>query len=63
LDLTVLRWAKLKGRSVRYGVGVGHLLDNFAPRDVQNNIDSPAFGTFTNSLPRRIVLTFQFAER
>jgi hypothetical protein len=28
------------------------------PRDVQDNIDSPAFGTFYNSSPRRIIFTF-----
>jgi len=30
---------------------------------VQNNIDSPAFGTFYNGIVRRIQITFQITLR
>jgi hypothetical protein len=39
------------------------VLDTFQPRDVQNNIDSPAFGTFYNSIPRRLSVTVTFFAR
>jgi hypothetical protein len=29
-------------------------LNNFTPRDVQTNVDSPSFGTFYNTIPRRL---------
>ena len=60
LDLSVVRSWKFLGYQVRYGVRGYHLLNQFMPRDVQNNIDSPAFGTFYNSIPRRLVCTFTF---
>jgi hypothetical protein len=63
LDLAIVRSWKLLGYEVRYGVRGYHLLSQFMPRDVQNNIDSPAFGTFYNSIPRRIVLTFTFQAK
>jgi hypothetical protein len=58
LDISIVRTWKLLGYPVRYGVRGYHLLNQFMPRDVQNNIDSPAFGTFYNSIPRRVTLTF-----
>jgi hypothetical protein len=63
LDLSVVRSLKLLGYEVRYGFRGYHLLNEFMPRDVQNNIDSPAFGTFYNSIPRRLVLTFTFQAK
>jgi hypothetical protein len=60
LDVGVVRSWKLLGYQVRYGVRGYQLLNQFMPRDVQNNIDSPALGTFYNSIPRRIVFTFTF---
>jgi hypothetical protein len=58
LDISIVRTWKLLGYAVRYGVRGYHLLNQFMPRDVQNNIDSPAFGTFYNTIPRRVTLTF-----
>ena len=60
VDLSIVRSWKLLGYPVRYGLRGYHLLNQFMPRDVQNNIDSPAFGTFYNTIPRRIVFTFTF---
>jgi len=63
LDLSIIRSGTLLGRRVRFGFRASHLLNEFNPRDVQNNIDSPAFRTFHNSLPRRLGLTFTFIPR
>jgi hypothetical protein len=63
VDLSIIRSVKLLGREIRFGVRGYHLLNNFAPRDVQNNIDSPAFGTFYNPIPRRLAVTFTFLPR
>ena len=63
LDLSIIRSATLLGRRVRFGFRGSHLLNEFNPRDVQNNIDSPAFKTFHNTLPRRLGLTFTFVPR
>ena len=60
VDLSIVRSWKLLGYPVRYGLRGYHLLNQFMPRDVQNNLDSPAFGTFYNTIPRRITFTFTF---
>jgi hypothetical protein len=60
LDANLLKHVTIKGRSVLIGLRGWHLLDNFSPRDVQANIDSPSFGTFYNTIPRKIICVFQF---
>ena len=60
LDAQVLRTFAYRGRKFRWGVRANHLLNTFMPRDVQNNIDSPAFRTFYNSFPLRITFTAQW---
>jgi hypothetical protein len=62
-DTSLLRTATVLKRRVRLGVRVYHIFNNSSPREVQNNVDSPAFGTFYNSMARRIQLTFQFIPR
>lgn len=59
LDLNIFRPVVIQHRHVRVGMKANHLLDNFAPRDVQANITSPAFGTYYNSIYRRIGLTVE----
>lgn len=59
LDVNLIRHINLKGRDVTIGVRAWHVLNGFAPRDVQANVDSPAFGTFYNTIPRRIIFVFQ----
>jgi hypothetical protein len=63
LDASVLRTARVLGREVRFGVRVFHVLNTFEPRDVQNNVDAPSFGTFYNGLLRRIMFTVQLTGR
>jgi hypothetical protein len=63
VDVSIIRSAKLFGHEVRYGARGYHLLNNFAPRDVQSNIDSPDFGTFLNPMPRRFALNFTFLPK
>ncbi len=58
LDLSLLRTARVLGRDVRYGMKVFHVLGTFEPRDVQNNVDSAAFGSLYNSLLTRVMFTF-----
>jgi hypothetical protein len=60
LDAQVLRTFSYRGRKFRWGVRANHVLNTFMPRDVQNNIDSPAFRTFYNSFPLRIAFTAQW---
>jgi hypothetical protein len=62
-DASVLRTATLFKHRVRFGVRFFHILNTFSPRDVQNNINSPAFGTFYNSIARRVAFTFQLVSR
>jgi hypothetical protein len=63
VDASILRAITVLGYPVRVGVRGYHLLNTFAPRDVQNNVDSPAFGTFYNSIPRRISFVFTFLPK
>jgi hypothetical protein len=63
LDVSLLRTGRLLGREVRYGVRFFHVLNTFEPRDVQNNVDSAAFGTYSNGLIRRIMFTTQLTGR
>ena len=49
----------MRGRHVRLGLRANHLLNNWTPRDVQNNIASPAFGNFYNSIVPRFGFTLE----
>ena len=40
------------GKKAKVGFGVFNLLNQFDPRDVQNNLDSYRFGSLFNSVPR-----------
>jgi hypothetical protein len=39
------------------------VLHTFEPRDVQNNVDSAAFGSLYNGLLTRIIFTLQLTAR
>ncbi len=58
IDLGVNRLITIRNRETWIGIRVYHLLNTFAPRDVQNNIDSPAFGSFYNSILHKAGLNF-----
>jgi hypothetical protein len=60
LDAKILRTMTYKGRKFRFGLRTNHLLNTFSPRDVQNNIHSPAFRRFYNGFPRLIAFTSQW---
>ncbi|MEO8482713.1 MAG: TonB-dependent receptor [Acidobacteriota bacterium] len=59
LDFSVLRVLTVRGRRVRVGLRSNHLIGNFSPRDVQINVASPTFGTFSNPIPRRLGFTVE----
>jgi len=63
LDVSLLRTGHLLGREVRFGVRVFHVLNTFEPRDVQNNLNAAAFGTYFNGLIRRVMFTTQLTGR
>ena len=56
LDLQVTKEIRLphfgRDRKAKVGFGVFNLLNQFDPRDVQNNLDSYRFGALFNSVPR-----------
>ena len=56
LDLQVTKEVRLpkfgKDRKAKVGFGVFNILNQFDPRDVQNNLDSYRFGSYFNSVPR-----------
>jgi hypothetical protein len=53
-DLQVTKEIHLPGlgKKAKVGFGVFNLLNQFDPRDVQNNLDSYRFGSFFNSAGR-----------
>jgi hypothetical protein len=63
LDVSLLRLGRLLGREVRYGIKAFHVLGTFEPRDVQNNVDSAAFGSLHNGLLTRVMLTLQLTAK
>jgi hypothetical protein len=63
LDVSLLRLGRILGREVRYGVKVFHVLGTFEPRDVQNNVDSVAFGSLYNGLLTRVMFTLQLTAK
>lgn len=60
LDLMLSRRVQIKRWPVRFGVRAFNLLNRFTPRDVQNNIASPAFGSFYNHIRRSLGVTVWF---
>jgi hypothetical protein len=66
LDLLVMKALKIRFRGKEYkgraGFTVFNITNHWNPRDVQNNIASPQFGTFFNSADRSIRLKFEFVK-
>ena len=62
LDLQVLKRVTLPFKGEKYKARVGfkvfNMLNRFNPRDIQNNLASPRFGTFFNSKDRSIGAKF-----
>jgi hypothetical protein len=56
--------ARFRGKKFggRLGVKMFNLTNHWNPRDVQNNIDSPEFGTFYNSVGRSFRAKFEFVK-
>lgn len=60
LDLRITRTFKLLSKyQLTAGIKIFNVLNHFNPRDVQNNIDSPAFGTFYNGVGRTYRAAFE----
>lgn len=63
-DVQIFRDFKVGFRGKEYklraGVKFFNLTNHFNPRDVQNNLDSPDFGTFYNSVSRKTRFKFEF---
>jgi hypothetical protein len=47
---------------VRVGVRANHVLNNWTPRDVQLNTDSPVFGSYFNPVFRRLNVVVEAAK-
>lgn len=66
LDLLVMKALKIRFRGKEYkgraGFTVFNITNHWNPRDVQNNIASPKFGTFFNSPERSVRLKFEFVK-
>jgi hypothetical protein len=66
LDLLVMKALKIRFRGKEYkgraGFTVFNIMNHWNPRDVQNNIASPQFGTFFNSADRSVRLKFEFVK-
>ena len=58
LDLSVQRPVKFHGVRMRVGARVFNMFNTFNPRDVMNNVESPLFGNFYNSILRSYGLNF-----
>lgn len=63
LDLAVSRLFSFRGRQFYVGISAFNLFNRFAPRDVQTNLASPAFGSFYNGIDRRVSFVFQATSR
>lgn len=60
LDLRITRTFEVLNKyKVMLGLKVFNLLNQFNPRDVQNNLGSPAFGTFYNGAGRTLRAAFE----
>ena len=66
VDLLVTKGVKIPFRGKKYrgrvGVTVFNITNHWNPRDVQNNLASPAFGTFYNSPDRSFRTKFEFVK-
>ena len=59
LDLAVTKDMQLTAkRRARVGVQFFNLTNHFNPQDVQNNIDSPTYRQYANSVDRQIRTKF-----
>jgi hypothetical protein len=48
----------LKGQRARVGAQFFNITGHFNPRDVQNNLDSPGYGRYANSVDRQVRAKF-----
>jgi outer membrane receptor protein involved in Fe transport len=66
LDLLIMKGLTTPFRGKRYkgraGFTVFNITNHWNPRDVQNNLASPQFGTFFNSPDRSVRLKFEFVK-
>jgi len=66
LDLLVMKGLTIPFRGKKYkgraGFTVFNITNHWNPRDVQNNLASPQFGTFFNSPDRSVRLKFEFVK-
>jgi len=66
LDLLVTKGLKIPFRGKKYkgrvGVTIFNITNHWNPRDVQNNLASPQFGTFYNSPDRSFRTKFEFVK-
>jgi outer membrane receptor protein involved in Fe transport len=66
LDLLIMKGLTIPFRGKRYkgraGFTVFNITNHWNPRDVQNNLASPQFGTFFNSPDRSVRLKFEFVK-
>jgi hypothetical protein len=58
LDLAVTKDIAVMKHKARVGLQFFNLTDHFNPRDVQNNVDSPTYGDFANSVNRQVRAKF-----
>ncbi|HUF47365.1 MAG TPA: TonB-dependent receptor [Vicinamibacterales bacterium] len=59
VDLALSRRLTIKGKDILVGVRGYNVLNRFTPRDVQQNLTSPAFGSFYNGIERRFGFVLQ----
>jgi hypothetical protein len=59
LDVSVERRVRIGRLKPYLGVQLMNALNGFTPREVQRNLGSPFFGSFYNSEPRRLRVTFR----
>ena len=66
LDLLVMKGLTIPFRGKKYkgraGFTIFNITNHWNPRDVQNNLASPQFGTFFNSPDRSVRLKFEFVK-
>lgn len=62
LDVRIVREFKFWKWTMEIGARAYHLLNSFTPRDVQNNVNAPDYGTFYNTIPRSLGFTLQFKK-
>jgi hypothetical protein len=60
VDFAVQKRIVVRRLKPRVGIRLFNVFGRFTPRDIQNNIHAADFGTFYNTVPRRIALTLQF---